>query len=151
MEKTFTKAILLSATVFTAFMIVVPIGHLSAQNEIKIDEGVKFHKATVSNVDFTTNTIIIVLDGASVPVVTNASTTVFFPNGDETALPSVQNGSEIYVFGNYNAETRVINADKIVLRNRSVLRRKTLSRVELHNGEHTTVSPLAGEITLGNK
>jgi threonine dehydrogenase-like Zn-dependent dehydrogenase len=151
MEKTFTKAIVLSATVFTAFMIVVPIGHLSAQNEIKIDEKVKFHKAVVSGVDFKSNALTITVDGVSVPVITNASTTVFFPNGDETMLPSVRDGSEVYIFGYYHPETRVINADKIVLRNKSALGRKTQSRAELRANDSLTSSLRVGEITLGNR
>jgi hypothetical protein len=151
MEKTFTKAILLSATVFTAFMIVVPISHLSAQNELNIDEKVKFHKAVVTNVNFNANTLLVTIDDASVPVITNASTTVFLPNGDETKMSSVRDGSDVYVFGYFNQETKVITADKIVLRNKSALGRKTLSKAELRSGSNLKSMLPSGEVTLGNK
>lgn len=151
MEKTFTKAILLSASVFTAFMIVVPIGHLSAQNELKIDDTVKFHKAIVSRVDTASNFLTVTIDGAPVSVITNASTTISLPNGDDAELSSVRNGSDVYIFGYFNAETQVINADKIVVRNKSVLGRKTASRAGSSSAGNLLSSLASGEVLLGNK
>lgn len=151
MEKTFTKAIILGATVFTAFMIVIPVGHLQAESEIKIDEKTKMHKATIESIDFKTNTITVTIDGFSIPVPTNASTTVFLGNGEEAQLPALRTGSDVYVFGAYDSESRTLLADKIVLRNKSVLGRKTLSRVEMKANSGNVATDATGVITLGDK
>ncbi len=150
MEKTLAKAIILAGTVLTAFMIVIPIGHLQAESEIKIDEKVKMHKAIVESVDFKTNVITVSIDGFSIPVPTNASTTIFLGNGEETQLPTIRDGSDVYVFGTYDPESRRLLAEKIVVRNKSVLGRKTLSRVEMKANSSDTTDT-SGAITLGNK
>ncbi len=82
MEKTFAKATLFSATVLVVFMVMVPINHLSAQSEVKIDEKAKLRKVTVDDMHLDTNTLIVDIDGAKVTVVLDASTTVFLGNGE---------------------------------------------------------------------
>jgi hypothetical protein len=126
MEKTFTNAILLSATVLTAFMVIAPPLHLSAQNEVVIDEQIKVRKVSVESIDPKTHSLIVKLEGlddVSVPVRTNASTTVYIGNGDETALLALQPGVNIYVFGEYNNVTKDIEASKIVIRNKRITAR----------------------------
>lgn len=150
MEKTFTNAVILSATVMTAFMVFTPLKHLSAEGGAVLDEKTRIRKVVVEDVDFKTNTLVVDIDGTSVPVTTNASTTVFMGNGDETQLPSLRPGTNIYLFGHYNAETKQIEAEKMVIRNKRITERTSLSRAELRaQGTADASQNSASFITLG--
>lgn len=133
-EKNFTNAILLSATVLTAFMIIYPPMHLSAQNTNSIDESLKVRKVTVESVDYLKNSMVVRMEGEddlSINVSTTASTTIFYGNGDEADLPVIRPGMNIYLFGLYDKEHEEVNADKIVIRNKRVTERTTPSRAEM--------------------
>jgi hypothetical protein len=131
MQRTFANAALLSATVLSAFMIMIPINHLSAQNEIKIDEKAKVRKVTVEDFNKENGTFSANIDGLAIPVVMDASTTVFLGNGDETATDSLRDGANVYVFGNYDPESKSIAATKVVIRNKRITERTSLSRAQL--------------------
>lgn len=130
MEKTITNAVLLSASIVVVCLVVFPPLHLWAQNDIQIDEKVKMHKATIEDVDTGRGTVTVLIGESTVPVTTNASTTVFFGNGDEASLDALQSASNVYVFGSYNKETRTIEAEKVVIRNKRITERTTLSRAQ---------------------
>ena len=117
-------------TLVAGFMIVTPLGHLSAQNEVIINEKIKVHKVVVENVDFKTNTFVVSFEGKTISVTTNASTTVFLGTGIETELPTIREGSNLYLFGLYDKETNTIAAEKMVIRNKRITERSTLSRAE---------------------
>ncbi len=117
-------------TLVAGFMIFTPLGHLSAQNEIIINEKIKVHKVTVESADFKTNTFVVSFEGKTISVTTSASTTVFLGTGTETELPVIREGSNLYLFGSYTKETNTIAAEKIVVRNKRITERSTLSRVE---------------------
>jgi len=143
MEKTFANATLLSATVLAAFMIMIPINHLSAQNEVKIDEKVKVRKGTIEDIAKDMSSFTVNVDGASISVRTNASTTISLGNGDETDLSSLKDGANIYVFGDYDSQTKDITATKIVIRNKRITERTSLSRAEMKaNQSLKLTSPL---------
>jgi hypothetical protein len=143
MERTFINATIVSATIITAFMIMIPINHLSAQNDIQLDEHVKMRKATVSDVDRETNTLMVEVEDVEIPAYTNASTTFFLGDGEPTLIPSIKSGQNIYVFGKYNPETRSITAEKIVVRNKRITERTALSRAEMKAGKGESImSPL---------
>jgi hypothetical protein len=127
MEKTFANATLLSGTVLTVFMLMIPINHLSAQNEVNLDEHAKFHKATIEKID--TETILVTIDQSEVPVTLNASTTITLGNGEETTLDHLQPKTNVYIFGTYSASSRSIAATKIVIRNKPVTDRSNLSQI----------------------
>lgn len=134
MEKNFTNAIVLSATVFAAFMIVFPPLHISAQNTNGIDEDTRVRKVIVDSVDFKNNSLIVHPendDDVSITVSTNASTTFFFGNGEETELPAIRQGTSMYLFGMYDKEVDQIDADKIVIRNKRITERTSPSRAEM--------------------
>lgn len=133
MEKNFTNAILLSATVLVAFMIVYPPMHLSAQNANTIDASVKVRKVTVESVNYAKNSMVVFMDGdedQTIEVTTNASTTFFFGNGDEADLPVIRPGMNVYLFGTYDSKDEEIRAEKIVIRNKRVTERTSPSRAE---------------------
>ncbi len=132
MEKTFANATLLSASVLGVFMLMVPINHLSAQNEVKIDEKAKVRKAVIENIDLVSNQLTLDIGGVTIVASMDASTTVFLGNGDETDLRAVRNGADVYVFGDYHADARTISTRKIVIRSASPMRRKSLSRAEMN-------------------
>ncbi len=117
-------------TLVAGFMIFTPLGHLSAQNEVTIDENIKVHKVTVESADFKTNTFVVSFEGKTILVTTNASTTVFLGNGNETELPALREGANLYLFGSYDKETNTVAAEKMVVRNKRITERSTLSRVE---------------------
>jgi hypothetical protein len=139
MQRTFANATLLSATVLAVFMIMIPIHHLSAENEIKIDEKAKVRKVTIQHLDGSTSFVADV-DGLAVPVAIDASTTVYLGNGDEAEIGSLRNGLNVYVFGPYDPDTKSIAATKIVIRNKRITERTSLSRAQLEAG--ASVSPL---------
>ena len=117
-------------TLVAGFMIFTPLGHLSAQNEVTVDEKIKVHKVTVESADFKTNTFVVSFEGKTIAVTTSASTTVFLGTGIETELPAIREGVNLYLFGTYNKETNTIAAEKMVVRNKRITERTTLSRVE---------------------
>lgn len=132
-EKNFTNAILLSGTILTVCMIVFPPLHLAAQNEVVIDEHIKVEKVSVESVDFKDNSLVVVFeknDDIVLPVRTTASTTILLGNGDETQLPAIRSGMNVYLFGTYDKETGVVTADKIVIRNKRITERTSMSRAE---------------------
>lgn len=134
MEKNFTNAILLSATVLVAFMIVYPPMHLSAQNTSTIDPSVKVRKVTVESVDYSGGSLVVHLEGdddSTIDVTVNASTTFFYGNGDDADLPVLRSGMSIYLFGSYDTEDEEIDAEKIVIRNKRVTERTSPSRAEM--------------------
>ncbi len=130
MKKTYIKLSLLSMTLVAGFMIITPLGHLSAQNKVTINENINVHKVTVESADFKTNTFVVSFEGKTISVTTSASTTVFLGTGVETEFPAIREGSSLYLFGSYNKETNTIAAEKMVLRNKRITERSTLSRVE---------------------
>lgn len=131
LEKNFTNAILLSASVFVALMVIVPPVHTLAQNDAQIDEKVRVHKATIEDVGEIQGSLSVDIGGGSVRVITNASTTVFSGTGDEISFVNLSEGANIYVFGKYDKETNTITADKLVVRNKRITERTTLSRAEM--------------------
>ncbi len=133
MKKTFFNAILLASAAFVALMVATPLNHLSAQNEVSIDPKQRVHKTSILSINAETRTLTVDIDGVSVPVTTNASTTVSLGNGNETELGEIRNGSNVYVFGTYDPESKSILADKIVVRNKSKTERTSLSRAQLEN------------------
>lgn len=138
MEKTFAHATLFSATVITAYMLFSPPAHLSAQNDVRIDENIRVRKAVVQDVDFKDNVVVIELEdakGLGIPVLIGSTTTVTLGNGNETQLPALREGMPIYVFGNYDPESRTIAAEKIVIRNKRITERTTLSRAEIERSK----------------
>lgn len=142
-EKTVGKAVLLSGSVLVLFMILIPIGHLSAQSEIKFDEKVKMRKATIESIDKSAASFTADVDGVEVPVMLNASTTVFLGNGDQVDTSYLENGVAVYVFGDYSTSTKQIAATKVVLRNQRITQRTTQSRAELESSKSAaSKSPL---------
>jgi hypothetical protein len=139
MEKTFANATLLSASVLAVFMVMIPINHLSAQNDVKLDEKAKVRKATIVDINLENSTLTVDIEGMKVPVVVNASTTVFLGNGDEVTLGSVKSGSNVYIFGEYDVVSYTITATKIVIRNTSPMRRTTLSRAQMKSADRIIV------------
>ncbi len=137
MERTFANATLLSASVLAGFMLLIPIGHLSAQNEVKIDENAKFRSAIVENLDLNRSDFAIDIQGLTIPILLDASTTVYLGNGDETSLSSLKNGESVYIFGSYNHDTRDILAEKIIIRNKRITSRTSLSRAQVASGQNT--------------
>lgn len=134
MEKNFTNAILLSTTVFVAFMMVYPPVHSSAQNADSVDEKVRVRKVTIESVDYMNNSLVVHAEGGDdrpIDVATNASTTFFYGNGDEADLPVLRPGMNIYLFGTYDKEDKEIEAEKIVIRNKRVTERTGPSRAEM--------------------
>lgn len=135
MEKTFANATLLSASVLAAFMLLIPINHLSAESEAKIDENAKFHAATIEHLDLSRSDFTIQIESLTVPVLLDASTTVYLANGDEATLTSLKDGASVYIFGQYSKQSGDILAEKIVLRNKPITTRTTLSRAQIAAGE----------------
>lgn len=134
MEKTFIHATLFSATVVTAYMLLSPPISLSAQNDVVIDDSIRVRKAIIQDVDFKDNVIVVELEeakGLAVPVITNADTVVSLGNGNATQLPALRPGMPVYIFGEYNQDTRSIAGEKIVIRNKRITERTTLSRAEI--------------------
>jgi hypothetical protein len=145
MGKTFAHATLLSATVMAAFMIMIPINHLSAQNEVKIDEKLKVRKATIENLPKDGSGFMASLEqGIDIPVVLNASTTVFLGNGDQADLSFLKEGIDVYVFGEYDPSAKDIPATKVVIRNKRITERTTLSRAQQEAEDNK--SKLAGSL-----
>ena len=139
MEKTFAHATLLSATVITAYMVLSPPTHLSAQNEVTIDDSIRVRKAVIIDIDFKENFVIVELEsaqGVAIPVNMTSTTTIMLGNGNETLLPSLRVGAPVYVFGMYDKETRSIDAEKIVIRNKRITERTTLSRREIERSKY---------------
>lgn len=131
MKKTYINTILATTTAFVVLVLATPLGHLSAQNEVSIDPTQKVHKTTVTDINFSSNILAIDVDGMSVQVATNASTTITLGNGNETEFTALRAGANVYVFGSYDPVSKMIIADKIVLRNKSKTERTSLSRAEL--------------------
>lgn len=131
LEKNFTNAVLLSTSVFVAFMVVMPPVHSLAQNNVEIDEKVRVHKAVIEDVNEALASLSVTIDGGSVSVITNASTTVFSGTGDETSFVALAEGSNIYVFGQYDKHTNTIVAEKLVIRNKRITERTGMSRAEM--------------------
>jgi hypothetical protein len=141
MGKTFAHATLLSATVMAAFMIMIPINHLSAQNEVKIDEKLKVRKATIENLSkdgsgFTAS----LEEGVDIPVVLNASTTFFLGNGDQADISALKEGTAIYIFGEYDSSVKDISATKVVIRNKRITERTSLSRAQKEAENKTPIA-----------
>jgi hypothetical protein len=134
MKKTYANIILLSTTVFVAFMVAsIPLNHLSAQNEIKIDSKLKVHKTSVVSVNTLSGVVVVSIDGVNVPVLTDASTTVSLGDGRQTELTALTPGTNLYVFGEYDPLTKNIQSEKIVIRNKSSMSRTSLSRAQLED------------------
>lgn len=131
MEKKFIQIILFSTTILVVYALVSPPLQLSAQGAQAFNEAVRLRKGIVTKLDSDGKQFIVDFEGASLPVFMNASTTITAPNGSETDLKSLREGSSIYVFGNYDKESHSITAEKIVMRNQSVLERKSLSRADM--------------------
>jgi hypothetical protein len=131
MKKTLVNAILATSTAFVALMIISPLNHLSAQNEVIIDANQKVHKTSIIDVNFDSSILSVNIDGATIPVVTDASTTISLGNGNQTEFTALRPGGNVYVFGSYDTNLKSIVASKIVLRNKSKTERTTFSRAEL--------------------
>jgi hypothetical protein len=134
MERIFAHGVLFSATVIAGYMLLSPPGSLSAQSDFNINESIHVRKAVLQDVDLETNVLIVELEeakGFGVPVVISSTTTVMLGNGNETYKATLQVGMPVYVFGTYNGDTRTIDAEKIVIRNKRITERTTLSRAEI--------------------
>lgn len=131
MEKKIIQISLFSTTILIVYALISPPLQLSAEGTHSFNEEARLRKGLITNIDDENSRFIVDFEGLSVPVILNASTTVTTPNGSETDLRSLRDGSSIYVFGNYDQESRSIAAEKIVMRNQPVLERKSLSRAEM--------------------
>ena len=153
MEKTFANAVLLSATVVVACLVIFPPLHLWAQNEIHINENVKVHKETIEDVRGDSGTIIVHIDESSVPVYMTASTTVALGTGEDGTINNLEPGANVYIFGSFSKETQSITADKVIIRNRRITERTSRSRAEeerLNQGTGFGISTL-GALGLTSK
>ena len=133
MEKKFIQSVLFSATILIVYSTVSPPLSLSAGSSLSFDGTARVRKGIVTKVDLGAQKLVVDFDGASVFVLANASTTITSPNGTEAEFSFLRDGSSIYVFGYYDNETHSIGADKIVMRNRPITERKSLSRAEMKN------------------
>lgn len=130
MEKIFIQSALFSTTILVVYALVSPPTLLSAGAEPAFDETARARKGIIAKIDPVSQKIVVDFDGISIPIVTNASTTVNAPNGTQTELSFLRDGSGVYVFGNFDKESGSILAEKIVMRNRSSMTRKEPSRAE---------------------
>lgn len=137
MEKIYIQSALFSTAILVVYAVMSPPLALSAESAPTLDESTRVRKGIVVNVDAATQKLVVDFDGVSVFVLTNASTTVNSSNGEETRLSFLRDGSAVYVFGRYNNDTRSIEAEKIVMRNKPVTGRKSLSRAEMKNVRET--------------
>ena len=149
MKKTFINAILITSTAFVALMIATPLSHLSAQNEVVIDAKQKVHKTSITAVNVDSQTFSIEVDGATIPVRTDASTTVSLADGNNTEFNALRAGANVYVFGTYDPASKAILAEKVVLRNKSKTERTTLSRAELEQRASLPVASRGSGDSLG--
>lgn len=122
---------LFSTTILVVYALVSPPMQLSAESKHPFNEQARLRKGIVVKIDSENQQFIVDFQGVSVPIVLNASTTITEPNGSETDIRFLRDGSSIYVFGNYDQENHSIDAEKIVMRNQSVMERKSLSRAEM--------------------
>lgn len=138
MERTFIQSVLFSTAILVVYAMVSPPLHLSAEEIVPtLDESTRVRKGVVAEIDAATQKLVVNFDGVFVSIITNASTTVTAPNGEDMQLSFLRDGSAIYVFGHYDAGTHSIEAEKIVMRNRPITERKSLSRVEMKKTEET--------------
>lgn len=151
MEKIFGNAVLLSATVIVACLVIFPPLHLWAQNDIKIDEKVKVHKAVVVDTNEQNHSLTVKIDESEVPVIMQASTTIFLGNGEEATFDNVQPGTNLYVFGSYDSEARNIAAEKLVIRNKRITERTSLSRAEQERVNSSFTLPSFDTLGLSTK
>jgi hypothetical protein len=133
MERIFIQSVLFGTAILVVYAFVSPPIKLSAQISPTLDPDTRVRKGVIEQVDANTGMLVIDFQGVSVPIVTNASTTVNSPNGEEAGLEFLRDGSAVYIFGDYDKENHSILAEKIVIRNKSPLERKTLSRAEMKN------------------
>lgn len=121
---------MLSLSFIIFVMLVSPVTHSSAQNDIQLKKDIKTQRATISTIDSTTNTITVTIDGTIVTVLITASTTVFLGDGSQVELSSLRTNGDVYLFGTYTTETRIITATTIIIRNKSITARVGMSRAE---------------------
>lgn len=131
MEKIIIQSVLFSTAILVVYALVSPPVHLSAESAPTLDPSERVRKGIVKEVLSDKDRLVVDFEGVSVAVAINASTTVYAPNGEETELSFFRDGSAVYVFGYYDSKDRIIEAEKIVMRNRSPLERKSLSRAEM--------------------
>jgi hypothetical protein len=148
MTKIFTNAILITSTAFVAFMIVTPLGHLSAENQTAIDVTKKVHKAIIQGVESNSQSLAIEIDGAFSIVNTNASTTILSSDGDPIDITALRSGSSIYVFGYYDPVAKSIYAEKVVVCNKSKTGRTSLSKAELRKQSQRAAFAPADDLGL---
>lgn len=155
MTKTLTNAILITSTAFVAFMIVTPLSHLSAQNQVTLDVTKKVHKANIQSLQADQQGLVIAVDSLSISVVTDASTTFSSSNGDQVDFSALRTGGVVYVFGYYDPVAKSIYAEKIVICNKSKTGRTSLSKVELEqqSSSHSFALAPADDfgLTVSNK
>ncbi len=140
MKKFFINTAILTIPTAIAFVVFSSPATLSAQNEFSLDSNVTFRKATIVQVDFKQNIVVVELDDAKgfvIPVSMTATTTITLPNGDETLLPSLRAGASVYLFGSYDDTSLSFHAEKIVIRNRPITERSGLSRSQLERPTRT--------------
>lgn len=133
MEKIFIHSALFSTAILVVYALASPPQSLSAESVVQLDPETKVRRGMVTEINHATNTFKVEFEEASVPVLVSASTTVYSSHGDEVETSAVRDGSGVYVFGTYDTVTRSIEAEKIVIRNKSPMERKTLSRAEMQS------------------
>lgn len=131
MERIFIQSALFGTAILVVYAFVSPPIKLSAQISPTLDPDTRVRKGVVEQIDSGTGALVIDFQGVSVLVVMNASTTVNSPNGEEAGAEFLRDGSAVYVFGDYDKDNHSVLAEKIVIRNKSPLERKTLSRAEM--------------------
>lgn len=142
MERKFIQSVLFLTAILAAYAFVSPPAHLSAQSAPLIDPKVHVRKGVVESIDSTAQNLVVDFGGVSILVVTTASTTISSPDGDDVKLDFFRDGTGVYVFGFYDSSQQAIIAEKIVMRNESVLERKTLSRAQMEDMNSSTPSIL---------
>ncbi len=154
MEKIFIHSALFSTAILVVYALVSPPQSLSAESLVQLDPEAKVRKGTITEINQNTNIFDVRFEDVSVPVYVNASTTFHSPDGEEGEVTLLRDGSAVYVFGEYDTVARNIQAEKIVLRKRSPMERKTLSRVEMSNMrklEQSNTESILEELSLTSK
>ena len=154
MEKIFIHSTLFSTAILVVYALASPPQSLSAESSVQLDPNTKVRKGTIAEINQTANMLDVKFEDILVPVYMNASTTFHSPDGEEGEISLLHGGSSVYVFGKYDTETRSIEAEKIVLRKRSPMERKTLSRAEMNNVrklEQSSSSSIVEELSLTSK
>lgn len=129
MERVFIQSVLFSTAILVVYAFVTPL-HSSAEVILPFDEAAPVRKGVVAKVDAEAQSLVVDFSGVSVLVASTGSTTVTSPNGAEAKLSFLRDGTGVYVFGRYDKHSRIIEAEKIIMRNRPITERRGESRIE---------------------